>query len=311
MRRVIISTLALAVIVAGCSSEQEGTTTSTGSDGSAIFSTTISRVGDTQWESGDQVGLMVTKDNAIYDAATYKYNALYDAAPDGSLTPNAGDPDNKFYYPLDGTDLDFYAYYPYSELLNATDESYPIDLSDQSIPTKLDFMEASTRGNGVTYSKSNPNVSLTFNRRMAKLTFIVEAGEQVELSNITSISMEGFYTEASYSMSENSFELIDNVMSITPYEGASSTYSALLIPMEEANGDAITEHESPCVIFYTDLGVECNDTVTWVLGDYDIILKAGQHNIYTVRINHDGVIVSGGIGSWDSSESEELIVVEN
>lgn len=308
MRRVIISTFALALF-AGCAVEQEGATTPT-TQGVALFSTTISKVGDTDWESGDQVGMVVTKENAIFDATTYKYNAKYNAAKGGALTPYDEETDT-FYFPIDGTELNFYAYYPYSEAVNETDESYAIDTSNQSELTKLDFMEASTKDDETVYNKSHPNVALTFNRRMAKLTFNVVEGSGVSYENITSIDVEGFYTTATYSLANNSFADVGGEQSLKGYDNGDNSYSLILIPMVDSDGETITEHNEPTVVFTTNLGVDGDDVISWVLSESDIELKAGQHNIYSVRVNHVGVSVIGGINAWDdTSDPEPLDPVE-
>ncbi len=310
MNRVLTYIFALLTLAVSAGCSNEGYDTNSAEDGSAVFSTTITKVSDTQWQSGDQVGVVVTKDGAIYDATTYKFNALYDAQTDGSLEPNSADAANKIYYPIDGTSLSFYAYYPYYDQLSETDKIYPIDVSNQESQSSLDFMEATTRYDLYTYSKSYPNVALSFYRRMAKLTVIVMEGTDVTFDNITGVSLEGFYSTSQYLMSDRAFGSAEDETSIALTNSGSNTYTAILIPMTDSDGSTITSHNNPRMVFQTDLGVESNDQISFVLNDYNIELKAAQHNIYTVRVNHEGVSVSGGISGWDNTEPESLTTVE-
>lgn len=280
-------------MMASCSKESE--TTTIPSDSAASFTSSITRASGESWEDKDQVGIMVT--NGTTTLSGYKFNALYDVDPSTSEFSAHSDLD-KFYYPVDGTSIHFYAYYPYSTAVNATDASYPIDVAVQSTPRSIDFMEASTKG-GTGYSMTSGDVDLQFNRGMTKMTFTLKAGAGIELANISAISLEGFYTTASYDFATNSFGAFGAVKSIIPYtEAVANTYSAILIPTHDGD-TAVTAHSNPKVKF-----VVSGEELYWDLKDET--LKSGENNSYEVTITRS-MITTAKIKSWNPTDKDELI----
>lgn len=295
MKKTILAALAIAAM-ASCTKETE--TTTMPADGTASFTSTISRVSGTSWEDDDQVGIMVTDGSATL--LGYKFNALYDVNPTtNAFSPNA-DAD-KFYYPVDETKyIQFYAYYPHSTAVTTANQYFPVNVAIQTTPKLIDFMEATTKG-GSGYNKKSTNVPLTFNRRMTKITFTLVAGTGVDLDDITAITLEGFYTTANYDFATNSFGTIATVASITPYEeSADNTYSAILIPTHDGN-TAVTAHSTPKVKF-----VENGENFYWDLSKET--LKAGDNNTYSkVTISRTGVTASGSnITNWNPIQKEDV-----
>lgn len=266
------------------------------SDTAATFTSAITRASGEAWEDGDKVGIVVT--DTSQPLSGYKFNALYNV--DASTSEFSADTElDKFYYPMDGSSVHFYAYYPHSTAVNATEASYPVNTAVQSVPKSLDLMEASTKG-GDGYSKASGAVALQFNRRMTKLTFTLKAGASVDLADISTISLEGFYTTASYDFASNSFKTVGGVASITPFaETTANTYSAILIPTHD--GDvAVTAHSTPQVKFVMADG----SIIYWALDGET--LKAGDNNSYNVTIAQLEVTTTSDISPWNPEAEDDL-----
>ncbi len=280
-----IAALALAT-VAGCTKESSRGA----NDGIApSFTSSIStRANGTEWESGDQVGIIVTFDNAMLEE--YRYNNLYNVSftdpEQGELTADSAD--DKIYYPIDEEQyVDFYAYYPYSASVTAANESYAVSIADQSSPKAIDFMEASTRDSGG-YNKYNQSVPLTFSRNMAKISLQLKAGEQVDLSEITAVRLEGFYTSATYALTTNSFgNLAGEDVAITPYIEGENLYSAILIP----------ENATSHIIYFTSsLGDMPLDLSSYTL-------EKGEHSYFTVTVNRSEASYQvNKIADWNDAD---------
>lgn len=306
MNRIIIAALAVAAMV-GC--QKEGGVEETPNQGDAkvvSFSSQIAtRASGTDWESGDVVGIMVTRDNAIME--DYKYNAMHNVDVSNGTTLCSFNPESlehTLYYPIDSTEtIDFYGYYPYLATLSIDDQTYPIDVVDQSEPTTLDFMEASTiltKPEGYS-SSSEEAVTLSFTRRMSKLTFVITAGDGLELEDITAITLKGFYTTADYDFPTNEFTNIATEVDITPYQNSDDTYSAIVIPTKDSDQEVYTP-TSHTIVFTTTSG-----DVEWDITDVD--LNAGAHRIYNVTVASTP-LVSGGneISEWDEEDGGSLEV---
>lgn len=300
MKRVVIAALAIVAMV-GCAKEEK-TTDGGVSNLETSFSSTIveSRASGTQWETGDVIGIMVTSNNSIVSTYTYnnKYNVTFEAETPEKGVFTADSDDDKIYYSSDeNTYIDFYAYYPYNSELSATDQTYPIDVTTQTTPNKLDFMEASTRNDGKNgYNKNSGTVALTFNRNMAKLSFKLIGGTGVDLSDITGVSLEGLYTTAEYDFNTNSFgSLGGETTAITPLKEADDLYSAILIP------EMTTSHKANFIL-------KNGESVPLDITSQS--LASGKHIEISVTVNLKEAVVSGNtIVGWDkTSEAEDLLI---
>ncbi|MFI3269749.1 MAG: fimbrillin family protein [Rikenellaceae bacterium] len=312
MKRVTLALLAIAAL-AGCSKETGDT--SGRIEGAATFTSSIvTRVTADEWESGDQVGIFVTdaEGDDLYNNTNsvdiYKYNALYnvDEATGDFSADTALD---VHYYPVDGTALNFYAYYPYCSTLDVADNLYAVDITEQSTPKLIDLMEATTKEDLTTYTKDDYSVEFTFNRKMSKITFEIVAGTGMDLTQITSIELTGVYTTANYELANNTFSSFGGeTTGFAPYtEVAANTYSAILIPTHSADGvDTIAgAYTSGEIIFHTTYGVESNDTFTWALDSETF--NMGKNHIYTIKVNRTAAeFETNVINDWVDDEDTNV-----
>lgn len=290
-RELLIATLALAAMV-GCAKDESGGVESY----AASFTSSIAptKASGTEWETGDQIGVMVTSNNIML--STYHYNNCHNVSftdpEQGIFTPATAL--DQIYYSLDESDyVDFYAYYPYKDGLSAADESYPINVLTQSSPEDIDFMEASTRSDSaVGYNKNSGAVALNFSRNMVKITLKIVAGDGVSTSDISSVRLHGFYTSATYYFPTNSFTEFGGSSSyITPYSQGSNVYSAILIPQNAS---------SHMAYFETSYG-----TIPLDLSSYS--LSKGDHLYFTVTVSQtDATYEQNTINGW-----EEAVIDDN
>ncbi|MFR9649575.1 MAG: fimbrillin family protein [Rikenellaceae bacterium] len=282
-RYLIITTLAIVAMV-GCNKEPDGDSAIAASFTSSI----TTRVSGVEWESGDQVGIMVTENRALLSG--YHFNNLHDVTftdpEQGIFTPAT--PLDQIYYSVDAaTYIDFYAYYPYSVTLVEEDYNYPVSVAEQSTPKSLDFMEASTDGSGG-YNKESGTVALNFTRNMAKISLYLKAGSNLSLSDISAVRLEGFYTTATYDFATGTFgSLGGESVDITPYDEGGNLYSVILIPESSA---------SQMVYFTTPYGDVPLDLTSYTL-------SRGEHLYFTVTVSQTTATHSANsINTWDDAD---------
>lgn len=276
------------LVMASCTKETVDTQSLKATFTSSIEQT---RVVGTEWETGDQIGIIVvsTTVNAVSEGYRFNncHNVTFTDPSQGIFIPDT-DLD-QIYYSVDENEyVEFYAYYPYSSSLTADTEEYSMDITDQTEPRKIDFMESSTNndGNGG-YNKNSSTVALGFLRNMAKISLALQAGDGLELSDISAITLEGFYTSATYDLATNSFkDLGGGELSITPYSAGNDIYSAILFPENAA---------SHMVYFTTPYG-----DVPLDLSGYN--LTKGEHLYFTVTVSQTAASYEQSeINGWDDA----------
>lgn len=283
----------LAIALSSCTKEQS--TTFEFSSTAATFSSSIdTRASGEEWSAGDAVGIMVTSNNAI--VAEYRYNNKYNVSftdpTEGYFSADSYA--DHIYYSVDDADkINFYAYYPYSESLVEADENYQINIADQTSPESLDFMEASTNGSGG-YNKNSDTVALTFNHKMAKITMTLSAGTGLSLTDISAVTLAGFYTTTTYDFVTNTFGVFGGSdLDLTPLSEGNDTYSAILIPENAA---------SHMVYFTTPHGDVPLDLSSFELTSglcYDLAVKVSQ-TVATVSNSTIGNWVDGSDATFET-----------
>ncbi len=131
---------------------------------------TTTRAVDTQWTPGDQIGIYMAHSGESLSPSSivdFFVNVAYQTAGTADFT-SLYDWDF-IYYPASGS-VDFYAYYPYADVLKYTQA---IDVSDQTDQESIDFLYAKP----VTGKhKDDPAVALQFSHQLCKLVMTVEPG---------------------------------------------------------------------------------------------------------------------------------------
>ncbi|MFR9565349.1 MAG: fimbrillin family protein, partial [Rikenellaceae bacterium] len=195
MKRAIII-LAAAATVAACSKSEEAATLA--SDSVVTFTsnlaTRVASTGTTSvWEYEDKIGITMTATSSEYKS-TFENVPYISAVESGSTADKTtfsavGD---AITYPNSGS-VNFYAYYPYDEdLANGVTT---LDVTGQSTDglSSKDLMIASNTGVAVGASA----VALEFDHKMAKLSFTLSKGENIESLEGLTASFTGHSTSGS------------------------------------------------------------------------------------------------------------------
>jgi hypothetical protein len=205
-----------------------------------IAPTSTIKVADDQWEATDRVGVYMKKAGQAITAEGAVYadgNNVPMSITDGALTSTP-----PLYYPLEGS-VDFVAYYPYTATV-ATDQTIAVDLSQQASGLPAEVLYAN---NIAGQAPSEAAVSLNFNYALAKIALTVTGNQATTLTEADfagmSVTVDGFYTQASLRLTDGSFVSPQGKQSITLYRAGgadkSATFEALILPATVA-ADEVT-----------------------------------------------------------------------
>ncbi len=291
MKKTILAALAL-VALASCATERE--TIDTIDPVAATFSgAAITRVANNAWEATDQIGITMTKSGSTTELADGNYynvpHTVTAASDKGTFTPD----DEVIYFPVDGSAVDFYAYYPCSTL---TDDKYSVNVATQSPHSAIDLIAATA----LNKSKSTPTVVFaddeTFGHQLSLLTINISKGDGISSLAGLEVTIKNRYTTAKYDIFSSEFsDLGDkaNITAITSSDGTSS--SAILIPSAAISDSSMV---------FTLNG----DDYIWDTSS--LVLEQGKEHTYSITVTKTGIVASGSeISDWndgaDGSETAE------
>jgi hypothetical protein len=203
---IMMAALSLAVLMSCDTGTGENTEQDSGERVAVSFSTGISaarsvgRAVGTAWDSDDAIGIFMLENGGagIADNASNRKYVISDAE-NGSF-----DPANEaatIYYPADGRNVGFIAYYPYASALQGF--AYPVDVSDQTSQAKIDLMTAAR----VNIQGRQP-VELTFKHRLARVELEIKPG-----TNLTDASLRGLQAAITGQQVTGSFDINTNTLS--------------------------------------------------------------------------------------------------
>jgi hypothetical protein len=260
-----------------------------------------SRASGTSWEAGDEVGVYMVPamENATdtADFSTYapeSVNVPYRVAAAGasaSLTAVS----NAIKYPADGSDVNFIAYYPYSDDKNTITAAgvYKVDVANQSIDLLY-------HRDTMSYNGNSGSVPLKFKHQLSKLiiNLTLASGVRADLSTVNA-SLSGFPTKVDFNLSTGTFGTPSmdegEVVVLTPVtitaDSAEYTCESIIVPNEDSTGRVIT---------FNIYGA----TYSYYLAS-STEFKSGEEYIYNFEFTGTAIALSGvAINDWTDGETK-------
>ncbi|MDF2516530.1 MAG: hypothetical protein K0R59_1826 [Sphingobacterium sp.] len=244
------------------------------------------------WDKGDQIGIYMVKSGQQLTSAS-----IVNAVNNHVFTINGSLFQSKSPIFLPNEQVDFIAYYPYRPII---DFQYPVDLSDQTKQSALDFMYASNAKN---IAKTNSTVPLNFVRQLSKIAIHLSISNTDALdANQISVSMPSVHTQGEFDLSTGQLHV--NLAEKKDIQGkvmANSNNTAIveftLLPGEDMTGKTIK-------LISTD-GVR----YTWTTPQNQLLKNLIGGNRYNFNIKIDNGELSGSIG--DSQAYLEIPKMNN
>lgn len=250
---------------------------------SSIGGKTNTKVTGNAWETNDNIGLFVNKST---DNSTIDTNKKYTTTGNGNFTPVGST--NAVSYPIDGSSVNFVAYYPFTTPL--TGNIYRVDVASQINLATIDLLYSN---NAVNFNKAGTTLpNLDFKHQLAKLEILVKAGNGVNINGLTA-ELAGLNTKADFDL--NTGTLAPSTAPLTipanvQAAGADVLVSAILLP---------AGIEGKTISFKLSNG----SAFTWAIPTGTILEKGKKHS-YTVELNtsanENNVVVLGNasINNW-------------
>lgn len=293
---------AAAMVLTACSNnETEAADTPvpvafSGSVGGSVTATPVSRAIDQTWSKNDAIGIFMIAAGQTFSPANVRADNIryvVDNATAGTFKPGS----NTIYYPMDDSEVDFYAYYPQgtvSRKEESTNYLYAIDVASQTNQEALDFMySANVKGK----KKSDKTAAaLEFTHQLCKVVLTVEPGNGVSLDDLSrlTVKVNGQKTTTTFDLTAGALkDNAANSADITLFKQADAyIYEAVLLP-----------NTSTQRVFEFALNNAHDVPFTW---DMNKALTAGSKYTYTVKLNRTGVTVTGQIGAWSPETGGEV-----
>lgn len=242
----------------------------------AIASETTSRASDARWTAGDMVGVRMTdaSGNTItgYDNMPYTVNAARDLTPTGT----------DMYYPLDGSNVGFSAYYPYQQGITDT---YAVNIADQTKPEAIDLLYAKTTAS---YNKRSAYVPLTFSHQLSR--FVIRTKRGAGIASLAGMTVSTkCRTTAAFDLQSGVLDSYDHLATISfKAERDGERYEAIILPVAAASA-------------------QNSMTVRFIIGTEEYVWKvpataafaSGYSHEWEVTVTRTGVSgIQGSITPW-------------
>ncbi len=249
----------------------------------AIPTGVMTRASGSTWASGDKVGIFMV-DTGTTTIAEGAENREYTTTGTNSFTAVLG---NEIYYPVDGSGVDFIAYYPYKkgQTLSAT---YPVNVAVQTSQADIDLMYSN---DAVKKTKANPSITMTFNHMLSKVIVKATPGDGLTSEDLAAmtVKVKNMNTAALFNLKTGTLDTYSTPADITvfPVE-AGSKYEAIVLPAAFTTGQLIMEFA-------------LNNTQNEVFKRVNTAaenFEPGKIYNYTVTVKRTGVTVTCTINDW-------------
>lgn len=277
---------ASSLLLTGCSGDEQPLPEADGNEISinAVHPNSVSRVNDTGFDKSDRIGVFVVDAGTelqpggnVVNNGCYEYN--------GSAWSSA-----RKYYWNNGT-YNVYAYYPYSQIVDDTEQylfELPLDQSGAEGFASADFLWAKAENQ----IASEQAVNLQFSHSMSNLVIEVKKADDYEgeLPDDLQAYVIGTYTSAYIDLS-NGGASVDSGSAfgtIKAKKSGASTFSAIVVPQR-------INSRRPLIEIVTG-------NVSYVM-EGTMSFKPGYRHTITVSLSKSPeqveIEIGGGIGPWN------------
>ncbi|MDR2496592.1 MAG: fimbrillin family protein [Tannerellaceae bacterium] len=208
-------------------------------------------VGETRWLNNDSIGVYMMKLGDAIGLSTAE-NRLYLVGDETSVPNTPIDPaatGQTIYYPSNGDDVEFIAYYPWKPGGGGgiMDYKYPIDVSNQADTTHLDLLYVAENNTGIGYAKAQAHsvVHLQFEHMLAKIIVNVTTDPRpspgIDIPGMT-VTINSMPAQAKFELGSANITDLGTGKPIgmyglpEPTSGYDTTYQAIVIPHTVVSG---------------------------------------------------------------------------
>ena len=291
MNKKTFSTVALAALLLTACQNDEETMQTDARVALQVTSGIQTRAYDATWEANDPIGIFgyIQTETPMEWSNNIQYVTV---TGDGTFAPAQGEV--PIYLPIDGTAVDFVAYYPYTKTL--ANGVYTVDVTDQSIQKNIDLMAASKQ----TTDRISHAVAFNFEHKLSKIYLTFKAGEDMTIADLAGMTVQltGQQTQATFDVTQPESEVsvtADNPITLnlkTSTDGTSA--EGIVLPSDNYSG--MTLH----LVLANNAGY-----FNWDLnGSEAEKFEAGKKYVYDITVNKTRLSVTSDITDWIPGNGE-------
>ncbi|MDR0332697.1 MAG: fimbrillin family protein [Dysgonamonadaceae bacterium] len=151
------------------------------------------RVTNGMWDAGDAIGLYMKRSGESLSENTLAQNIKYVTSGSANFSP--GNDNEKITFPFNASNVDFIGYYPFTTEI--TGLNYPIDVSDQSDQSAINFLYSN---NATGLNAKSPYANMMFTHQLTKIVLNIRPeNNSNDLSGLT-IKLTNTETNALFSL---------------------------------------------------------------------------------------------------------------
>ncbi len=246
------------------------------------IATSVTKVTDTAFETGDAVGLFVVNTPAsLKQSGNHVDNVKF------TFNGDKWEAVKQLYWLDDKTAADFYTYYPYSSSVSVSSHSFSVQ-SDQSTESGYkasEFLCGSNKG----ISPTPDPVHVSTKHLMSCVVIEVKAGTGWTQSDINTaaVSLTGLQTAARINLADCSVTADGSIADISPLSLGGGVYKALVVP-QSVNGSELIK-----------VKVGSNDYALKT----SVTFASGKQHKCTLVVNRTSEGINIGIDPWEDGEN--------
>ena len=276
-------------LLAGCTGE--GDETMPEKDGRVALKVSSgievqTRAHDEQWDAGDAIGIYMLDGETAED--TNRKYTTESTGTSGSF--NAAD-GQTIYFPVDGSQRDFIAYYPYRTEL--TGNLYAVDVSNQAVQKDIDLMGAE-KVTGKT--KNDPAVAFEFQHKLVKLYLTIKPDDV----SLFADDMEGLEIDITNQKTKATYDVVAGDAISVNTEDNTPTSVRLLTDADGTSSEGIVLSNATTEGMQFVFRLKNGPVFTWDIRKAVLSqsFKAGSKYVYTISIGLTGIEVTSSIEDW-------------
>lgn len=295
----------LAILATACNSDEElaaikdQTPASISAGVGSSEKSGVTRATDAVWAVNDHIGITMLEyplpaqragQAPVGVVQGYSNQDYLTSLGDGRFMPSSVD--KIMYFPVNGSQVTFKAYYPYTSSLPANFVK-AVDVVSQADLASIDLMTAVHTNNS--NSKDQPNVDLKFYHRLSKVIVNLDSDTPIDLTGCKLV-LKGLKTRADY-------DLMGEKLSVKDDSNAD-----IQIPLKNNSGQGI--------LLPRPVGAGVTFEVTTAAGgvytatmDNDLELKSGYKYTFNVKLRTTPAVITATIEPWSEGTTKSMEVV--
>lgn len=276
-------------LLAGCAGDGDGTLPE--KDGRVALQVNSgidvqTRAKDKTWDAGDAIGIYMLNGETA-EAANQKYTTTA-TGESGTFTAADG---QTIYFPVDGSQRDFTAYYPYRTSL--TGNLFAVDVNDQTVQKEIDLMGA---GKVTGKTKNDPAVAFEFQHKLVKLYLTIKP----DGTSLFADDMKGLEIDITNQKTKATYDVVAGGSVVVDADDNTPATIGLLTDANGKSSEGIVLSNTTTETMQFVFRLKNGSVFTWDIhkADKSKLFEAGNKYVYTITIGMTGIEVTSTVKDW-------------